>query len=597
MLIETREIMNNDYHQQLINEIVHYCEDEKSRYAVAIEGAWGSGKTWFIEKQLRPLLKKKKKYVIRVSLFGLSNAKELYERILAEFVHLGGKTNKKKRIALKESLKQVSNVLLSHGSLSCVEFNAETIVNLLISNKHLIVLDDTERRSEKCDDLSLFGVVNDLIESRKSKIIFISSTTSQENKQGKQFDLDIKEKLIWKTLLYQPNTEEIIDNIFGDLPSNRNSIDVVGCIHKATQLAQCNNIRTMQKSKLFIEQVSRTNVFSDNNLALKNRERAFIDVVQLTLEICENKIPVEPEKWDPDASNSKKRKDLPIIELYNKYVDLPCIKNFYCPRSSNSKTVLEKELRQYIAKRYPNSSSTEELIDTLDALKNIMEMSDSEVIPLAERLTAIIREASFPVTLLPEIIVWNHRLSEWGFKNLPSNHELEVSCKSVISKNVNSAHSLLKYRGLNYSDDSETSILLNTLSDFIEEAFRDHITSSKLLQVDYSNEECGNELTKEMREIIQKDKGLILLVPPALIVKAFSLSSPKSQMKIRGFTQDLVSYIPLSTDQNETIDWLSNIKKQLIATKLDGCMPEIRKQQLIEEIDFLIKRVEGFKNA
>ena len=188
-------------------------------------------------------------------------------------------------------------------------------------------------------------------------------------------------------------------------------------------------------------------------------------------------------------------------------------------------------------------------------------------------------------------------MSEWGFKNLPSNHELEVSCKSVISKNVNSAHSLLKYRGLNYSDDSETSILLNTLSDFIEEAFRDHITSSKLLQVDYSNEECGNELTKEMREIIQKDKGLILLVPPALIVKAFSLSSPKSQMKIRGFTQDLVSYIPLSTDQNETIDWLSNIKKQLIATKLDGCMPEIRKQQLIEEIDFLIKRVEGFKNA
>ena len=310
MLIETREIMNNDYHQQLINEIVHYCEDEESRYAIAIEGAWGSRKTWFIEKQLRSLLKKKKKYVIRVSLFGLSNAKELYERILAEFVHLGGKTNKKKRTALKESLKQVSNVLLSHGSLSCVEFNAETIVNLLISNKHLIVLDDTERRSEKCDDLSLFGAVNDLIESRKSKIIFISSTTSQENKQGKQFDLDIKEKLIWKTLLYQPNTKEIIDNIFGDLSSYRNSIDVVGCIYKATQLVRCNNIRTIQKSKLFIEQTLLTNIFSDNNLALKNRERAFIDVVQLTLEICENKIPVEPEKWDSDASGPQKKKKL-----------------------------------------------------------------------------------------------------------------------------------------------------------------------------------------------------------------------------------------------------------------------------------------------
>ena len=47
----------NDSTEQLIKQIDSYLHDKHRRYAIALEGAWGSGKTRFLEKKVAPHLK------------------------------------------------------------------------------------------------------------------------------------------------------------------------------------------------------------------------------------------------------------------------------------------------------------------------------------------------------------------------------------------------------------------------------------------------------------------------------------------------------------------------------------------------------------
>ena len=65
--------------QWLLDEICAYASDVTRRYAVAIEGPWGAGKTRFLNSVLAPGLKGLQKRMVRVSMFGLKDGGELYE--------------------------------------------------------------------------------------------------------------------------------------------------------------------------------------------------------------------------------------------------------------------------------------------------------------------------------------------------------------------------------------------------------------------------------------------------------------------------------------------------------------------------------------
>lgn len=66
--------------QWLLDEICAYVSDVTRRYAVAIEGPWGAGKTRFLNSVLAPGLKGLQKRMVRVSMFGLKDGGELYEK-------------------------------------------------------------------------------------------------------------------------------------------------------------------------------------------------------------------------------------------------------------------------------------------------------------------------------------------------------------------------------------------------------------------------------------------------------------------------------------------------------------------------------------
>ena len=58
---------------ELNNYIFHYLKKDKTQTAIMLTGEWGSGKTYYIEKDLVPFLKENKTTAVVVSLYGLDD--------------------------------------------------------------------------------------------------------------------------------------------------------------------------------------------------------------------------------------------------------------------------------------------------------------------------------------------------------------------------------------------------------------------------------------------------------------------------------------------------------------------------------------------
>ena len=57
--------------------ILHYLTKDKTGTAILITGKWGSGKSYYINTELKPYLEEKKKKCVVVSLYGLNTVDEI----------------------------------------------------------------------------------------------------------------------------------------------------------------------------------------------------------------------------------------------------------------------------------------------------------------------------------------------------------------------------------------------------------------------------------------------------------------------------------------------------------------------------------------
>lgn len=69
---------------ELNNYILHYLKKDKTQTAIMLTGEWGSGKTYYIEKDLVPFLKDNKATSVVVSLYGLDDISMISKSIYME---------------------------------------------------------------------------------------------------------------------------------------------------------------------------------------------------------------------------------------------------------------------------------------------------------------------------------------------------------------------------------------------------------------------------------------------------------------------------------------------------------------------------------
>ena len=192
--------------------------------ALMISGAWGCGKTYYIHNTLKENLENSDKLPITISLFGLSNLDNIEKRITEVFLQEYGEENftpaqEKDNKAIAKFTKWISKVQISKGAQGLqsvtdmvpligqyvdvsriVDAYTTLCTRRLPKDKLVIILDDLERAVKIIRPHLLLGAINDLVETKKYKVILIAND-SYFNKGARSY-LDFKEKVIERTLLF-----------------------------------------------------------------------------------------------------------------------------------------------------------------------------------------------------------------------------------------------------------------------------------------------------------------------------------------------------------------------------------------------------------
>nr|WP_315514255.1 P-loop NTPase fold protein [Prevotella histicola] len=202
----------------------------ESTGALMVSGEWGCGKTYHIEKEVMPALQEEGWNPVKVSLFGIESVNEIPLRIADNYKRpesdKGERTEKgKKRSCLcnwrKEKVAAKAAQIVS--SISWLESfvdvkalvgnNSGLLYKLIPTEKTVIILDDIERVIDIIDVHILLGTINDLVEQRGYKVVVIANNSYMQQKSKEK--LVFKEKVIEKTLVYEPDVVSIFKELCG----------------------------------------------------------------------------------------------------------------------------------------------------------------------------------------------------------------------------------------------------------------------------------------------------------------------------------------------------------------------------------------------
>jgi hypothetical protein len=199
--------------QNITTSVTNYIKTPSTDYALLINGAWGSGKTYYLKNSLNKEIinveipDKEHYKVLYVSLNGMSNINQLSQSILLAFLKLDGKN--KISQAVFSSIGTGINKLTSFISQGYFSFDITklNLVSFLPISKIVFVFDDLERINSMLALDEVLGYINtNFVEHSNAKVILVGDIAKIENQ--KKFK-DIKEKLIGREFIFSYNSSEI----------------------------------------------------------------------------------------------------------------------------------------------------------------------------------------------------------------------------------------------------------------------------------------------------------------------------------------------------------------------------------------------------
>lgn len=222
------ELINNN----MLDGIRNYLSME-STGALMVSGEWGCGKTYHIEKVVMPALQQDGWNPVKVSLFGIESVNEMPLRIADNYKRpenneVDGAKKEKKKSWLSSLGKEKAGKALAKGAQFASKISwlgnfvdVETLVNnnsgllykLIPTEKTVIILDDIERVIDIIDVHTLLGAINELVEQRGYKVVVIANNSYMQQKS--EAKLVFKEKVIEKTLVYEPDVVSIFKELCG----------------------------------------------------------------------------------------------------------------------------------------------------------------------------------------------------------------------------------------------------------------------------------------------------------------------------------------------------------------------------------------------
>ena len=310
----------------------------ESTGALMVSGEWGCGKTYHIENVIIPALQQEGWNPIKVSLFGIESVNEIPFLIADNYKWPTTNEDEPKNIIqslLKFWKKKTSRMVAQSAQFvstiswlgnfvdvkTLVKNNSSLLYKLIPQEKTVIFLDDVERVIDTIDVHTLLGTINGLVEQRGYKVVIIANNSYIQQKG--EAKLVFKEKVIEKTLIYEPDVVTIFKEIckkydtpFTEFMTTPKSVEVIDpgfpSYKKHEDLrVELRNIRIL---KFALSHFNKIYVACDD--FLKNENKDLADNFLLSLWACTIGIAIEYKK---DRLNYKDRTQ------FSQYVELSTI--------------------------------------------------------------------------------------------------------------------------------------------------------------------------------------------------------------------------------------------------------------------------------
>lgn len=286
--------------RHIVKYLDSYVRNKKTKFAVMLNGEWGTGKSYFIEKYVERKneyeecenFKGTKVDMYTISAFGLSEISELENLIVEAIAGESGIFNKAIGLLEKKTnfivpntvvrrTKKVSKNFFRNTSFNIgiatlntaelIDSNKKNVTELINKKRELVIIvEDFERTN--IEFVQVLGLCSRLIFESGIKIILVCNESKmiEENQQY----MDFKEKVIGKEFLLSPDIETAITLYSEDLKytcKDRNSF----------------------KSKMLKETINKFNegmllVFPNVIFNLRMYQYAFSDLVYFIEEIYSN---------------------------------------------------------------------------------------------------------------------------------------------------------------------------------------------------------------------------------------------------------------------------------------------------------------------
>ena len=576
--------------QWLLDEICAYVSDVTRRYAVAIEGPWGAGKTRFLNSVLAPGLKGLQKRMVRVSMFGLKDGGELYEKLGAVLLRLqgerGGKLAKLTRKAVATTPKFVGSALSMSGVSLQLDIGMKFVVDMLASNKHVIVLDDVERRSEESDDLSLFGAVNELVEGCGLKVVLVTNGLQEEAGCARPFDSNVREKLVWKRYTFEQSLARLLDGVFGHIESPVPGINILECVGEAIERSECVNARAMLKAELLVSDLVRLDVFCDDSIYVGNRRSAFVDLVQFALMVCDGNPPEPPRPLDSEERvNYLDGEKWRMQQRYESYLDARFVEQYFRPRMGVGEMDLDRGVRQYIGNRYSESEGSYVIKSIKRAIDSgFQEMSDEDLQELVSKLSSQILCGSFSPVLLRDVVYWYEEFRKLGFKCVLSKEGLISCCQDVMLRDLEGAIVFSNYPHTSLPCGEEVDSIFASLSSFATNAYQDYV--SEEVEKCLVSANPASDLMELLSNSSLNEYQLLLTVKPSDLIDIFNRSCGEGQTNIMRYLNKVHSQCSMPAGVDESFAaWLLDLKSGLEGSASASKMDCLRKSWFIRSIE------------
>lgn len=292
--------------QKIIDQVKVYVNEDKSDYAIMINGSWGCGKTYFIKNELTySIYDETHKPNIYISLFGINSIEDLYDLVAINIldiknnqnadkksIMIGSKVDKreyyrlvsltKEAVAVKKGMKELLTSFSIGKTVSNITRHlSETAISF---KDYVFIFDDFERAT--INKIELLAFIDSLVEQSNAKVIIVcneftllhkkekidtkknilsqNGTSTKGQNSNKVIKIVLpsylktdnsgywkyKEKVIGLTISFKYDIVGVFDNILNDYVNDKRCREFITShkerIIELFRTAQSNNLRTLE---------------------------------------------------------------------------------------------------------------------------------------------------------------------------------------------------------------------------------------------------------------------------------------------------------------------------------------------------------------